>query len=385
MIIAILGRQPLLGLAELESRYGASAVLPVGEHAAQVDATEVELARLGGTVKLAKMLTVLPTTDWRAIGKYLADHLPEHLAYLPEGKLKLGLSVYGLPVTPQQLFRTGLELKKICRQAGRSVRLVPNTEPSLNSAQVAHNQLTGPLGWELVFIKNGRSTWLVQTTAVQDVDDYARRDYGRPKRDAFVGMLPPKLAQIMLNLAQVQPGQRILDPFCGTGVVLQEAALAGCKVYGTDIAARMIDYSRENLNWLASIYNLKIETLLEVGDATDHRWQSPITSVVGEVYLGQPLSGLPKPQKLAEIIQTCNTITEKFLKNLRPQLAAGTRLCLALPAWYQNSKFTHLPLLDHLSNLGYNRLRFTHIPANGLIYHRKDQIVARELLIITVI
>jgi hypothetical protein len=36
---------------------------------------------------------------------------------------------------------------------------------------------------------------------VQDIDAYAERDFERPMRDAFVGMLPPKLAQIMLNLA----------------------------------------------------------------------------------------------------------------------------------------------------------------------------------------
>src|SRR5688572_9453319 len=199
MNIAILGRQPKLGLAELESLYGGDAIHPIGDYAAMVDAS-VNPDRLGGAVKVAKPLIQLPYTEWRRLSTYCIESLPQHLDYLPKGKIKIGLCVYGLSVNAQQLFSTGLELKKVCRKAGRSVRIVPSDGTALNSAAVLHNQMTGPLGMELVFIKNASKTWLAQSMWVQDVDDYARRDYGRPRRDAFVGMLPPKLAQSMLNL-----------------------------------------------------------------------------------------------------------------------------------------------------------------------------------------
>ena len=48
-------------------------------------------------------------------------------------------------------------------------------------------------------------------------------------------MLPPKLAQIIVSLSGTQPGQTVLDPFCGTGVVLQEALIMGAIVYGFDL------------------------------------------------------------------------------------------------------------------------------------------------------
>lgn len=68
------------------------------------------------------------------------------------------------------------------------------------------------------------------------------RDYGRPARDARVGMLPPKLAQIMLNLSvKDEKSGTVLDPFCGTGVLLQEAALAGFDFIGSDIEPRMVE------------------------------------------------------------------------------------------------------------------------------------------------
>lgn len=384
MTIAILGRQPKLGLAELESLYGAENVAELGDHAATVSAT-IEPARLGSVLKTAQHLTELPYTDWRKITAYLKDKLPEQLEQRPEGKMKIGLSAYGLPITAQHLFRTGLEIKKAAREVKRSVRVIPSNDTTVNSAQVLHNGLTGELGMELLFIRHGNKTTLAQTTWVQDVDDYARRDYGRPKRDAFVGMLPPKLAQTMLSLAQVKPGTHVLDPFCGTGVVLQEAALLGCPVYGTDISEKMVRYTRDNLNWLKDMYNVSVETYLEVVDATSATWRAPLEHVVCESYLGQPLSGLPKPEKLAEIMRDCDTIISKFLKNLHPQLPTGSRHVIAVPAWRVGSDFKHLPLLDRLEALGYNRVRFTHAPElRDLLYHREDQIVARELLVLTV-
>ncbi len=382
MQIAILGRQSKFGLAELESLLGAPNVRPLGREAAVINGS-VDSARLGGVMRLARPLGEIAATGWNQIAAQLAKALPGYLAGVPEGKIKLGISVFGVQVSQRQLFATGLELKKIARAAGRSARIIPNSAPELNSAQVLHNQLAGELGIELLLIADGQKTHVARTTWVQDIDAYAARDFGRPKRDAFVGMLPPKLAQTMLNVAQVQPGERVLDPFCGTGVVLQEAALLGCPTYGTDLSEKMVDYSRANLAWLGQQHKIT-QPLLEVADATNHRWQSPIGHVVCETYLGQPLSGLPKPEKLAEIMHDCNTILGKFLKNMAGQLKPGTRCTVAVPAWRVANQFKQLELLDHLEDLGYNRVRFQHASDADLIYHRADQIVARQLLVLIV-
>lgn len=383
-LVCILGRQAKLCLSELESVYGAENIKPLGETAALVDAviSAEDHLRLGGTIKVAKLLTELPSTNWADLVQYCEKTLPEHLGYLPEGKLKFGLSVYGISVKPQTLQNSGLALKKVIKAAGRSVRVVPNTGPDLNSAQVMHNQLTSALGMELLFIKNGNKTVLAQTTSVQDIDDYAARDFHRPARDAFIGMLPPKLAQIMINLAKPAPGARILDPFCGTGVVLLESVLMRHPVYGTDINQRMVKATRDNLAWIRDRYNMTFDFFVEVADATKHIWQQPVNTVVGETFLGQPLSGLPKPEKLDEIVDGCNTLVTKFLQNLHPQLAANTRICIAVPAWHTKNGFKHLPVVDQLEKIGYNRVSFTHAATTDLLYHRADQIVARELLVL---
>lgn len=410
--VMILGRQPALGLAELESMYGAAALRPIGDQAVIVDVDPCLLAfdRLGGSVKFCKLLTELDTTDWKAIEKFLVDVSPGHSQRLPAGKLLLGMSVIGLKVGLKQLEATGLTIKKAVRRTGRPVRLVPNKSLELNAAQVIHNKLTGPNGWELVFIRDGKRTVVAQTVKVQDIESYGLRDRGRPRRDAKVGMLPPKLAQIIINLAagplpeetlksicdipadQEIPLHRlekqILDPFCGTGVILQEASLMGYDVYGTDLEQRMVDYSRQNLEWLGEKYRLPaVCCRLEVGDATAHKWQPPIDMVASETYLGRPFTTVPGPELLAQNTNDCNLIIKKFLKHLAPQLKTGTRLCLAIPAWKSKNNtsngFIHLPLIDQISDLGYNRVSFEHIRDEDLIYHREGQIVARELLVIT--
>ncbi|MDO8335325.1 MAG: methyltransferase domain-containing protein [Candidatus Saccharibacteria bacterium] len=387
MMIYILGRQPAIGLAELESLYGSDSLRPIGNFAVVVrNDDHVDFAHIGGALKAAKILTTVNSTHLTDVKQGLEKVIVKHIQTLPDGKLKLGISTYGLNLTSQRITALGLSLKKIIKANNRSVRLVPNNENHLNSAQVLHNKLISELGCELLLIGDGVNTIIAQTTDVQDIDAYTLRDRGRPKRDARVGMLPPKLAQTIINLATTgakSNGKRLLDPFCGTGVVLQEAALMGYQVYGTDIDERMISYSKDNLDWLAETHKVSVNTHLHVGDATETTWQQPIDIVACEGYLGRPFTSVPDNEILQKTINDCETILNIFLQNLAKQTKPGTRMCLAVPSWFVNDKKYHLRTLDHLSHLGYNRISFVHSNDKDLIYHREGQIVGRELLVLT--
>lgn len=388
--VFILGRLPAIGRAELESVLGADALQPLGDFAvgSNLPASDVAFARLGSAVKMGEILGTIAANDWRTVQKEAIALATARAQDLSEGKLQVGLSAYGLRVAPRQLMAGGLELKKALRSHGYSVRLVPNQEAALSSAQVLHNHLAGERGMELLLVCHGAHVVVARTVAVQDITAYARRDQGRPKRDAFVGMLPPKLAQTIVNLAAgpLPPTENtsLLDPFCGTGVILQEALLMGYAAYGTDLEPRMIDYTRQNLDWLTEYSSSRPSNpVLEAGDATKHRWQHPFSVVASETYLGRPLSNWPAPEKLREIIGTCNVIIEHFLQNMAAQTPAGTRLCLAVPAWRApNGQLHHLSTLDRLGDLGYNRISFSGVAAQDLVYYRPDQLVARELLVI---
>lgn len=391
-VIVTLGRQPAIGLAELESLFGADKIRPLVDGIAAIDVRSADfpIDQLGNIVKAGKFITELPYTEWGKIESYLLKELPKHTCCKPPGKIKLGLSLYGFNINPQRINASGLKFKKVIKNPssgasdGRSVRIVPNKTSELNAAQVIHNQLTGPTGIDLMIIKHGQKTLLAQAFAVQDIQAYAARDQARPKRDARVGMLPPKLAQTIINLAAPLHSDKniLLDPFCGTGVILQEALLMGLNVYGTDIDARMIEYAEQNIDWLdAQTNHIKTNQTrtIEIADACSYTWQK-FDTVACETYLGQAFSGQPNTEKLNQVIAAVNTIHKKFLNNVARQTKPGFRMCLAVPAWFTNNSIKHLSILDHLTDIGYTRISFVHAKQNDLIYHREGQIVGRELV-----
>ncbi len=156
----------------------------------------------------------------------------------------------------------------------------------------------------------------------------------------------------------------------------------GYHVVGTDLDPRMVEYAKTNIKWLvAKQPNVEGQVVIEQADATSAHW--PRFSVVAsEVYLGRPLASSPPPDKLKEIVSDVNTITKKFLTNLAPQLKTSQKVVLAVPAWNTRHGYAHLPLLDNLTPMGYNRRSFVHAKNDELIYFREGQIVARELLIL---
>ncbi len=423
MYIAILGRQPSIGMAELEQVFGD--VRWFSDQSAVVKSGSFDVERLGGTQKAGRVVAEIPGADWRRASMKLVQAYSQAWADT-EGKITLGLSAYGFNVTSREVQKTGIVLKSKLKAKGVSLRLIPNAEPALNTATSHHNKLglsDNKVELLIVRAKNGKVI-IAESVGSQNITSLARRDQERPKRDAFVGMLPPKLAQIMINLtgiAQLDESQSssasltpptssdvahdadevltsvdsdrlpshisneltILDPFCGTGVLLQEALLLDYNAYGTDLADKMIDYSRINLDWIKTISHASGDYEVDQGDAMNYSWHQPIDAVATETYLGQPFSAPPSNSKLIEVRGNCDHIISSFLRNIGKQLQPGTPLCVGIPAWRDgNGDFTHLPLIKNLAQLGYEHIELKNVRANDLLYYREDQIVARELLVL---
>ena len=399
MFIAQLGRQPELSLAELAAVFGTDAVRLIAADFAAVDTESFSIDILGGTIKCARIVHESPAgkddaSSFLTASKYITEHYGRAWQSV-EGKTTLGLSAYHLRVSPRTVQKTGILLKGMLKKSGVSLRLIPNDAPALSTATSHNNHLgSSERKVELIILKtNDRRIIIAESRGVQNITAYTRRDRGKPKRDAFVGMLPPKLAQIMLNLA-IAPSSGdlsgkdttsrplcILDPFCGTGTVLQEALIRGFTVCGSDLNPKMVNYTITNLDWLQKS-NLSTGTILTIreADATNYTWpeSARIDAVVCETYLGQPFSAPPSPAKLKEVVGNCNHIISSFLKNIHPQLRPGTPLCIAVPAWLDTGgHFTHLPLIRELERLGYTKSTST-----PLLYHRPEQVVAREILIL---
>lgn len=369
MLLFVLGRQPEIGVAELRAIFGSS-IKSFGQLAILDQEPDYDFNRLGSVTKVARVIS----SSWLNIER----HLPT------EGKVTLGFSTYETNLSVRDLSRIGSDIK---RKRG-SVRLIPSDDQALSSATVFHNKLAigNDKKVEFILTRHDNSDLLAKTIFVQDINAYTFRDRSRPKRDARVGMLPPKLAQTMINLASgsyrgKETAQRLLDPFCGTGVVLQEAALMGLSVYGTDLEPRMIDYSEANLEWLSKTHRISFESDLEIGDATSLSWRGQINLVATETYLGRPFTEEPTIDALRDNIKNCEIILSKFLRNLHSQVSSDTGMTIAVPYWFVGGKPYRLQFTKDLGSLGFEQVFYSD-DKQSLKYRREDQIVGRELLIL---
>lgn len=378
--LAILGRQPDISYAELLSLYPGK-VKRLNEHCVQIEADNVSLDRLGGTIKLGAFLGKIDLVPAQELAKHItATDIAETIATSTEGKLNFGVSLYGVKLSKAQHEALGLEIKKSFKQLGRNARYIASKE-QLTAAQITHNNLLTK-GADIWIVRNSDSYYLASTTAVQDIAAYGERDHGRPARSAKVGMLPPKLAQMMINLAAPRSNGRVLDPFCGTGVVLQEASLMGFTAYGSDIEEKLIQMSKENDTWLQKAHQTPAWDL-ETGDATTHQWSGQIDAVVTEGYLGPALSKMPGDKELERLKTDAAKLAIDFLTNLAPQITSGTPVCITLPCWKTNEGFSRVGVLDQIGQIGYTLKEFLPIPYEHLLYVRADQIVGRQITVLT--
>ena len=361
--IAILGRQPRISLAELEALF--DGVRQISPTLAEFESIKTpDIRRLGGTLKIAEPIN---------LEKFL-EELPK------EGKITIGVSDFTPKTTPYLAQGEALKMKRRLIKAGHSVRVIPNKTAVLSSATSLHNHLFTATKIELLKYKHN----FYRVVQLSNLEDYTKRDQKRPARDAKVGMLPPKLAQILINLCGDLPkGARVLDPFCGTGVLLQEATLMGYTPYGTDVSERMVEYTERNLEWLLRQEQNHVTPVISQGDATSFQWTPPIAAVACETYLGPPMSTPPIDIKLRTAKQECKAIILGFLKNLGPQISSGTPVVIAVPAWLRpNGQYERLLNIDELQNLCYNVSSFKNLGQDDLLYHRDGQVVAREIIVL---
>ena len=77
--------------------------------------------------------------------------------------------------------------------------------------------------------------------------DFDHRNPG--KRDFFhPGVMMPRMARTLVNIAGGMPGEILLDPFCGTGGILIEGELLGMQAIGSDFDPLMVTGSVQNLS-----------------------------------------------------------------------------------------------------------------------------------------
>lgn len=133
--------------------------------------------------------------------------------------------------------------------------------------------------------------------------------------------LPPRLARAAANLARVRSGDRVVDPFLGTGALLAEAGLLGGRLYGIDRDVAMVRGALENFAHLG----VTAEELV-VGDATDAEFGAPPDRF--DALLTDP----PYGRSSSTGGEAADRLVERIVPRWGDRLAPGGRVVLVAPS-----------------------------------------------------
>jgi tRNA G10 N-methylase Trm11 len=339
--------------------------------------------KLGGTVKLGEIIAIIPKKDKNLVQKIIKDEV-FNIAQNIEGKFNFGLSDYSSQILPPNF---GLNLKKELKKNNINSRLVVSKEKVLSSVVVWQNKLLKK-GVEIIISANNDYILLGKTEAVQNFKDLSRRDYGRPARDDLSGMLPPKLARIMINLAGPNdPYFKILDPFCGSGTILSEAILSGYKnIIGADISAKAINDSKANLNWTRDLYNIdQVNSRFinrSVSNLSKVIKEKSIDLIITEPYLG-PQRGL---NDIKQIKKELESLYEQALFVFHKISKKDALVIMIWPVFFTNNflEINHKDweIINPISSYWQKIMNIENKKRPSLIYGRPGQKVWREIVLL---
>jgi tRNA G10 N-methylase Trm11 len=227
---------------------------------------------------------------------------------------------------------------------------------------------------------------------VQLFEEWGERDYGRPRRNMKQGMLPPKLAHMMVNMLGLKPRGTLLDPFCGSGTVLMEAALLDWKhLMATDKNAVAVKDTQVNMQWIKRRYGLDVDRnafQCPIETLGNKIGLNKVQAIVTEPFLGQLLARPPNEQEvdrlIAELLPLYRTMLAVFAKILEPR----GRVVFIMPQWLTaKGRTLTLPALEEKLPQGMRQLILLSSKTDSennsrLVYNRPDQYVGREIVVL---
>ncbi len=384
-----LGREFKLSLAEIHSLFPTHEILYNDRRIAIVDIDDREQVlekaqRMWGVIKIIELKKIPDNTLENALWERARNH---------EWKFHYGVSLFWDARTTD-LKKLLTESKKYLKKSWLSTRFINKWSQNLTSAQIIWEKLKDK--WtDFSLIETRSQTYFWHTIWVQDIDSYSKRDYGKT-RDMQVGMLPPKLAQIMINIASRSSwdwnDSIIYDPFSWLGTVLMESLLMGnSQTFGSDISEKNISKTQKSLEFLSHQYHIDISnTQLQVLDAREIASSSFLSnknvSIVTEWYLGKIFhkNSISK-DKIISVQEELVDIYNAFFAGLKKS-SFTWNIVISFPFWEIDGKYFYfdkiygiIKLYTKVLPLLPNNIQEKTTKYGSLLYKRKNQIVGREI------
>ncbi len=371
--LLLLGNTPDLSFAEINAVASDLKLERWSQHLAKADLKNDKEAQqlqqvLGGVFKIVKTVQMLDKNPEQA-----KQQITEFLVEQKKDKIEFGLSSVGqtqLEIDPGQI-------KQMLKKQEQKARFRRGGQWGLSAAILTHESDT----LDLLVVENEGKLYLTQTTTFQDLEEWIARDRKKPFVSPHKGMLPPKLARILVNLALGHLSQKstapiLYDPFCGTGTVLIEALLRGCQVIGSDIDKKSVAGTLENLYWAEDHYQQQFQYQVfqaEVAHADQFDWQTSPELIVTEPFLGKPN---PKIHELDNIFTGLESLYLGAFKTWTNILKPNSVVSIVFPqAKTKYKTYTLLHLIDKLDKNGYT------LSVKPIDYGYEKAVISRQILV----
>ncbi|MCP4761937.1 MAG: hypothetical protein GY870_09145 [archaeon] len=327
--IFILGRNPKLSILEIVSYLKSrkikfefieliknGLIIDVDMKFSPFDASKI----IAGTIKICKIY--LETED-----KDLEKDLDKSNFYIEDSKkINYAFNFFGQDIK-QEYFKSYFKKTfKSMRQKAFLKNLPPNALARAIKTKIF---------LDIVIVKskiNGKYSFGL-TESVYNITENKKRYENRPFLDEEIGT-SIRIARILVNLCQLEPGKTILDPFCGIGTVMQEALLLGFKASGTELKGERVKKCRKNLNWTTNKYSLNSEFNVIQGDArqlTKYFQPNTIDAIVSEPELGPLLKEAPTAKSAKNTINELRAIYGPMFKEASIIVKPKGKLVIILP------------------------------------------------------
>lgn len=271
---------------------------------------------LAGAHKCAPLTTEGNPPD---LGKLVEQLLP-----LLDEKSNISCSGYGLDEDGYQaLVRSLLDG---VREAGfRKVRLLRPRGNELLAEQVVSREAV-----DVVAFPYHEGLALGPTVWVPEAASMRQRGTSKPTPHSDIS-LSPRLAQVLLNLADLQPGQSVLDPFCGSGTIMAEAYVRSLRCLGLDSSASRVQDARENLKWLGGgegRYDIRKGDARSLGVILRG---TKVDAIVTEPVLLPRLEARPRTATATEMVERAGEVYSAALASMASSVRPGGRIVVVVP------------------------------------------------------
>ena len=124
----------------------------------------------------------------------------------------------------------------------------------------------------------------------------------------------PRIARAMVNLSNCKENETLVDPFCGTGGILIEAADMNLNVIGIDLKEKMVEYSTGNLKHFGFKGKIIESDFEKINDIK-------FNSIVCDPPYG--IASTSGGEKISSLIK-------RYIQSIENKMTKGQRLVIAL-------------------------------------------------------